>query len=394
MPTTPLRRTLASLALLVLSAAGAFAQGRSVAESLQAVRRAYTTRDIAQRVDFAFSEPDARRTETLLVRTGPPGSLRLVLGPLTIWTEGDALYAVHADDGRAYFSAPLDERGPLGALDNHFPRVPLPQLRFAFGPDNALLNPTPYTRDMVWSAAEEHGAEGAIRLVGAGENCTAELFAAPDGVLTGFTIQLGARSIDISAAPAAASDFPAVTPGLDRRFRIDSPRDFVRRGGLVLVGDALPALPLRPRLNPGPKPTLGPPGAILFFRQWTRETATALSALRLAAESIDGFQYTAVMVFHPIEGAVEFQLNEGASETDPDPLFYTDDPDATVRRFSDASSVLVVIGPDNTVRAITDLAPILGRDAKEQGIFELHAKPDEAAERGLVEEIRGAVGAE
>lgn len=392
MPTLTPRRLAASLILTLAAAGTVLGRPVDVNQALDTIRRAHRQRDIVQRVDVTVTSRGTGRTESLLVRTDPPGTLRLSVGPILIWTEHGFLNAVHREDGRAVFKHPIDDRGPLPIIREYFPPLPLPQLALAFGPDTAVLNPTPYTRNMAWSAAEPT-PEHAIALAGAGERCTAELFATAEGVIGALVIRIddGAAVMDIRCAPAAPADFPAVEPPVDRRFDISSPRDFIRRGGLVLVGDRLPELPVFPQHFPGPDPALGPPGAIVFFRQWTREVATAVRAVRLAAESIDGFQYTLVMVFNPIEGAVELQMNEGASEIDPDPLFYTDEPDQSVRRFLEASSTLVVIDADNTVASITNLASVLGRDASEQDIFELHAAPDEEAAARLLREIESAV---
>ena len=135
----------AALALLLASLAPS-ARGADVEADLKTLRDAYREREIAQRVDITVTAQGQSRGSALFVRTGPAGAFHATLGPVTVWTEGATLFAVHSADGRAYFSTPIGPDGVLPELERLFPPTPLPQLALALGTDEALANLTPYTR--------------------------------------------------------------------------------------------------------------------------------------------------------------------------------------------------------------------------------------------------------
>lgn len=360
---------------------------------LQELYAAYRAGPVADEVLVTIRAGGQERQETIRVslqarRIQPPTEPRFLLdlGRLRLSAIPGLAVAAQPSDSTTCVAWPFEGDPTPDDLARVLPPLPLPQLAIAFGRDDALASPTPYTPGVTWTSASAtdagahptstlvgHSAAGPITMTmdartGRLRELVAELASDPQPV----TIELACRAID----PGDPGAWPIDPAG---RERLASLADLGRPRPLITPGRPIPDLPIS--TLDGTEwsfPESAAPTLILFFRVPADADRAAAIDLRVQTvmRALAGFAEPVASGASPagappaqpesIIVVAVFRLPDATRERldalparRPVPLFTTA-ASATIDRFAPgADAALVVMDPDRTLRAAV---PLDGRD--------------------------------
>lgn len=282
----------------------------------------------------------------------------------------------------------IDNAGPgLASILAHLPPLPIPELHLALDPESRFDQPTPYTPDAVWFAAE-HAPQEAVRardtiiLRGASaagpveasfDASTLRLISFHAEVQKGVTLDIAVKAID----PGDPSGWSITTAG---RRKVDNLSDLTPQRGPIPPGDFVPdiscthadgsawslhqALAALPAAAPDAPHTAV---AIIFFRAPGDPAALAgaeasarlaLTAIKLATDptiTVDTHLIAALDLAAYGEQWPALQQRWGTEAAQGlAPGWAT--PSTTINRFTpDAQASLVLIAPDRRLLSVTPL---------------------------------------
>lgn len=332
-----------------------------------------------ERVDIKVASEGQVRTDSLSIVFAPGGAFHIEFGSYKLWREGGVIRVVHRLDERLYLETPVKDGDVFASLAEVVPPFPLPQLGAALAPDSHA-DLTPYARGIRWARAEVHPDTKPPTAIARGENerAAAELtIDANSGRLLRMTIELdgGRTRIDITGTPLAPGE---VKFGADisRRELTTDLGDMKPRGGDIRVGDALPDLGLLIWRDDSEWPVeLKGPGALVLFRRWNPGTTPvwAISAAQTLETETPGFSVWPAIVLSMLDTEPLARI-VGAGADLVVPLNYSYSPETSIERFTrSADVVVVVIGPDNTVKKVIESAPTAPAGAGDELLAEIRA---------------------
>jgi hypothetical protein len=318
-----------------------------------ALRDAYAEGPFVEHVTITVRRTGgAERSDSLSIHAGGAPrangerSVEIRLGPLTVRTESDAVYAFHAEAPDAYFAAPI-ERGEsaLDAVERVLPPIPAPQLGLILGDDRGCPDRLPYVRDLRWTECVVN-AEA--------RPATATLHGEGEGVVVEWRAEL---------EPVRLTSFEMVFEDeVSGRSRVSSIADLAPAPASVRIGDILTGWLVHPvtAQTPGVVSELVPlegPAVVVLFTRWNRDVSLGLKSAIEAADGFEGFRVIPLAVFAPdaedSEAPTDMRawLAEIEPKVDPLPLFYSRSPERTIRRLDRHADVeILVLDEDRVVR--------------------------------------------
>lgn len=338
------------------------------------VIRAYRERPFAEEVTVTFDGAGQTASSTLRWR-GERAQIELDLGDYRLWHDRAALRVSRADNAEEY-AQESDHPSADIALQQAFPRVPIPQLWIAFGalgdgvdPDDVGARAAALVAQG-WTLAALHkdGFDGSwAELTGKLDIGTVKVVAsAPRWNVRSAEVRAPGRAsiIRIDARPLLPEESPPRSIGFDPSTRraVDGFLQLRARRPSIRVGEPWPPIVLPNADLTGVAPELEGPGAIVIFGS-TAYGHDALAAAASAGAGIPGFRVWAVSRVSSLEQAPRGRLAGTALELGVDPLYYLMEDSGEIERFevhADApigAGVIVVLDGQARVVAIVGLGP-------------------------------------
>ena len=373
------------LLCIALLAAPALAQPRAndrfdlqmpfdVRTALTSIRLYYQTNSTSERIDITLNRAGTERREEVLLRFEPaPGArdgalpnFQLNLADYIIWsaaapTEDDpdarALFITHALDLKRFVRHDVpSSQSPLDALEAHFPTLPIPQLRIAYARHPLLRDAIPYTTDIEWSRATLVEQDGSAAIIIFGNTPDGASVRMMSGRALAFLAQSELRYPDdrIALTTATRLETPPDNPVLglptDARQRVQAISELGPRAADLTVGHQLPPRALGPADQRGPR-------LILLAREWNHAVRDAIPELRAGAEQHADLRFE-VLLAASIDSASDIsqRIEAWKDLAAPTPVRYASAQSHTIDRFApNHAAVAVLVGPDETIRAIRTL---------------------------------------
>lgn len=345
-----------------------------------ALRDAYAEGPFVEHVTITVRRTGgAERSDSLSIHSGGAGSapgpgggrrVEIQLGPLTVRTESDAVYAFHAEAPDAYFAAAI-ERGEsaLDAVERVLPPIPAPQVGLILGDDRGCPDRLPYVRDLRWTecVVNAEARPATATLHGEGEGVVVEWRAELEPVrLTSFEMVFEEEGMRIvgEVRRGDPEDVGRLGGGLEvsGRSRVASIADLAPAPASVRIGDILTGWLVHPvtAQTPGVVSELVPldgPAVVVLFTRWNRDVSLGLKSAIEAADGFEGFRVIPLAVFAPdaedAEAPTDMRawLAEIEPKVEPLPLFYSRSPERTIRRLDRHADVeILVLDEDRVVR--------------------------------------------
>ena len=243
----------ASPVAVALPLQGAEASLQPAADTPTALARllgAYRFHAIAERVALVAKDASSEIASDVLLRVDAgniaaerPARLRLDLGRLAIYAEGDRLIAVHTQNNEQYFEAKLDGGLSPESLAKVLPSLPLPQIGFAL--DRRATEELAIERSMMVVGAGETTWTGAWPLAGTAGETRVELVTTDISRLKSYTFTNGELTVRGTIDAIVTDD--AKRPDLwgistEKRTKVAKLTDLRALPSEVHVGDRMPVL--------------------------------------------------------------------------------------------------------------------------------------------------------
>lgn len=250
----PLSRLLVSCVAMGAVATGVRAQdlpAPKAADPLERLVEAYRAGPIGERVAVTYGVPggaEVHSVVTVRLDAGSadsahprPARLRLTLGRLEVYAEGEAMCAVLRGESRTCFESTRAPRLTPGSLRGALPPLPLPQLHWALGDEAARSSVHPYGLATTPDGAD---ADGTLR------------FRASDGVVLVRTDGRSGRAksivwnggdasvLRLEFAPMEAGEPAGWAIDLKGRTRVPTLAELQSRAPVSPVGVRMPELGL------------------------------------------------------------------------------------------------------------------------------------------------------
>jgi hypothetical protein len=340
-----------------------------------ALRDAYGAGPFAEHVTITVRRAGGgERTDSLTIRAGavsPGDSARPVeigLGPLTLWTEADAIFGVHERAPDAYFTAPIERGGTaLGAIEAALPPIPAPQLSLFLGDGLGCPDRIPYVPQLRWTEcvvnAEARPSVATLTGVGAGVRVEMEAELEPIR-LRRYALDFEEQGLGITGevrrAGFDASDVRPIGVDTTGRSRVATIADLAPSPGSVRSGDVLTGWLVHPATaqTPGVVAELVPltgPSVVVLFNRWNRDVSLGLKSALEATAGFDGYRVVPLAVFEPDAGDpaaptdLRAWLDEIRPRVEPLELVFSSSPDRTIRRLNRYADVAVLVLDEHRV---------------------------------------------
>lgn len=338
-----------------------------------ALRQSYTSHSLEERIIVSVTRNGVTRTEPIIMRLWPrplrkdPPGVQLILGPLTVWTDSDTLFAIHQRNDAAYFSQPIGKDGPLAAIRSAMPPIPAPDVALALGAGPGCPTDLPYAPAIRWTDAvvnaEAHPAQA--HLVGKGgegdSGVTVELTADLEPpALRSFVIENKGEDLRIEGQVRRSPELKA-SPIMDvsNRQRVATLAELVPGEPVIRIGDILPAMMVHPvgPASPGVAAPLTPvrgPAVIVLFKEWNRDVPAALAAAQEAVKAFKNYAVWPVAVLDVSQTDARTQIDAIRSKVDPLPLYYTTASQRTIERVNNYATVALIVVDDQQVVRLSE----------------------------------------